>query len=50
MCPLIRLMEKETATHFSIRAWRIPRTQEPGGLQYMRSQRVRRDWVTEQQQ
>ena len=24
--------EKETATHSSILAWRIPRTEEPGGL------------------
>ena len=28
-------LEKETATHFSILAWRIPRTVEPGGLQPM---------------
>ena len=28
------------ATHFSILAWRIPRTEEPGGLQSMGSQRV----------
>ena len=28
------------ATHFSILAWRIPRTDEPGGLQSMGSQRV----------
>ena len=26
-------LEKEMATHFSILAWRIPRTEEPGGLQ-----------------
>ena len=26
-------MEEGTATHSSIRAWRIPRTEEPGGLQ-----------------
>ena len=25
--------EKETAPHFSTLAWRIPRTEEPGGLQ-----------------
>ena len=30
-----------TATHSSILAWRIPWTQEPGGLQSMGSQRVR---------
>ena len=28
------------ATHFSILAWRIPWTEEPGGLQSMESQRV----------
>ena len=32
-------LEKETATHSSISAWRIPRTEEPGGLQSMGSQR-----------
>ena len=31
------------ATHSSILAWRIPRTEEPGGLQSMGSQRVRHD-------
>ena len=34
-------LEKETATHSSILAWRIPWTEEPGGLQSMGSQRVR---------
>ena len=34
------LLEKEMATHSSILAWRIPWTEEPGGLQYMGSQRV----------
>ena len=29
------LLEKEMATHSSILAWRIPRTEEPGGLQSM---------------
>ena len=33
-------LEKEMATHSSILAWRIPWTEEPGGLQYMGSQRV----------
>ena len=28
-------MEKEMATHFSILAWEIPWTEEPGGLQSM---------------
>ena len=30
----------------TILAWRILRTEEPGGLQYMRSQRVRHEWAT----
>ena len=34
------LLEKEMATHSSILAWRIPRTEEPGGLQSMASQRI----------
>ena len=34
-------LEKEMATHSSILSWRIPWTEEPGGLQSMRSQRVR---------
>ena len=32
------------ATHSSILAWRIPRTEEPGGLQFMGLQRVGHDW------
>ena len=39
-------LEKEMATHSSILAWRIPWTEEPGGLQSMGSQRVRHDWAT----
>ena len=35
------LLEKEMATHSSILAWKIPRMEEPGGLQFMGSQRVR---------
>ena len=34
-------LEKEMATHFSILAWRIPLTKEPGKLQSIKSQRVR---------
>ena len=34
------------ATHSSILAWRIPWTEEHGGLQSMESQRVRHDLVT----
>ena len=37
------------ATNSSIFAWRIPWTKVPGGLQSMGLQRVRHDWVTEQQ-
>ena len=32
------------ATHSGILAWRIPGTEETGGLQSMGSQRVRHDW------
>ena len=39
-------MEKEKATHSSIHAWKIPWTEEPGGLQSMESQRVGHDWAT----
>ena len=39
------LLEKGVATHSSILAWRIPRTEEPGGLQSMESQRVGCDQV-----
>ena len=35
--------EKEMAIHSSILTWRIPWTEEPGGLQSMGSQRVRHD-------
>ena len=34
-------LEKEKATHSSILAWKIPWTEEPGGLQSKESQRVR---------
>ena len=36
-------LEKEMATHSSILSWRIPWTEEPGGLQSLRSQRVESD-------
>ena len=36
-------LEKEMAVHSSILAWRIPWTEEPGGLQSTRSQRVGHD-------
>ena len=43
-------LEKETATHSSTLAWRIPWTEEPGRLQSIGSQRIRHDWATEQWQ
>ena len=43
-------LEKEMATLSSILAWRTPRTEEPGGLQFMGSQRVGHDLATGQQQ
>ena len=36
-------LEKEMATHSSILAWKIPWTEEPGGLQSTGSQRVGQD-------
>ncbi|RNJ94163.1 hypothetical protein COI36_12735 [Neisseria meningitidis] len=36
-------LEEEMATHSSILAWRIPWTEEPGGLQSKGSHRVRHD-------
>ena len=41
------LLKEKRATHSSIPAWKIPWTEEPGGLQSTRSQRVGRDQVTE---
>ena len=43
-------LEDEMATHSSILAWKIPWTEEPGGLQSTRFQRVRHDLVMKQQQ
>ena len=37
------LLEEGLATHSSILAWRIPWTEEPGGLQSTGSQRVGHD-------
>ena len=39
-------LEKETATHSSTLAWKIPWTEEPSRLQSTGSQRVRHDWGT----
>ena len=38
-------LEKGMATHSRILGWRIPWTEEPGGLQSMRYQRVGHNWV-----
>ena len=45
-----RSLEEGMATHSSILAWRIPLTEEPGGLQPMGLQRVGHNLATEQQQ
>ena len=39
-------VEKGMATHSTILAWRIPCTEEPGGLESKGPQRVRHDWAT----
>ena len=36
-------LEEDTASHSSILAWRISQTEEPSGLQFTGSQRVRYD-------
>ena len=38
-------LEEEMVTHSSILAWRIPGTEEPGGLHPMGLQRVEHDWA-----
>ena len=40
-----RSLEEGTATHSRILAWRIPWTEEPGGLQSMGLQRVGGEWI-----
>ena len=37
-------LEEGMATHSSILAWRVPGTEEPGGLQSIGSQRIGRHW------
>ena len=37
-------LEEGMATHSSILAWRLPLTEEPGGLQSIGLQRVGQDW------
>ena len=43
-------LEKEMAIRSSTIVWKIPWTEEPGRIQFMRSQRVGHDLVTKQQQ
>ena len=40
------ILEKKMATHSSILSWRIPWTEEPGGLQSTGLQRAGHDWET----
>ena len=42
-------LAKETATHSSVLAWKIPWMEEPGGLQSMGLQSVRHNWATNSQ-
>ena len=43
LCLLSDMLEKEMATHSSVLAWRIPGTEESGGLPSMGSHRVGHD-------
>ena len=43
-CDKVEKMEKAMAPHSSTLAWKIPRMEEPGGLQFMGSLRVGHDW------
>ena len=40
-------LEKRMAAHCNILAWRMPWIEEPGGIQFMRCERVRPDWATD---
>ena len=42
-------LEEEMATHSRILTWEIPRTEEPGGLQSIVSQRVSHNLIKQQQ-
>ena len=42
-------LEKEMATHSSVLAWKIPRTEEPSKLQSTGWQRARQNFMTKQQ-
>ena len=43
---VVCISEKALATHSGTLAWRIPWTEEPGGLQSVGSRRVGHDWAT----
>ena len=43
-------LEKEMVTHSNILAWKMPKTEEPDGLQSVGLQRVRYDLATKQRQ
>ena len=45
-CKKAKVVEKKMATHSSTLAWKIPWTEEPGGLQPMGSQRVGHEWAS----
>ena len=40
-------LEEDMATHSNILAWKIPWTEDPGGPQFIESQRVGHDWASE---
>ena len=41
-------LEEKRITHSSVLAWRIPWTEEPGGLQSMQLQKAGHDWARAQ--
>ena len=43
---MLLYVEKALATHSSALAWKIPRTEKPGGLQSIGSWRIRHNWTT----
>ena len=44
--PIVFILEKAMAPHSSTLAWKIPWTEEPGGMQSMGSLRIRHHWAT----
>ena len=46
-CPIVcGILEKAMAAHSSTLAWKVPWTEEPGGLPSMGLHRIRHDWAT----